>query len=81
MNLFWSHQQQLCYRGGGGHGVPVDSVDLKGPRHAPHSLVGGQDLLITNQNSVWVFNWEDKENGDICSVNHRTKAEFMGFFS
>lgn len=54
-DLLWSHQQQLGDGRGGGHGVPVHSVDLEGSGHAPHPLVGGQNLLITDQNSVWVF--------------------------
>lgn len=56
-DLLWSHQQQLCDGGGGGHGVSVHSMDLESTRHAPHPLVGGQDLLITKQNPVWVFDW------------------------
>lgn len=55
-DLLRSHQQQLGDGRGGGHGVPVHSVDLEGSGHAPHPLVGGQNLLITDQNSVWVFN-------------------------
>lgn len=55
-DLFWSHKQQLSDGGGGGHGVSVHAVDLKGSGHAPHMLVGGQDLLVTNQDAVWVFN-------------------------
>lgn len=54
-DLLWSHQQQLGDGRGGGHGVPVHSVDLEGSGHAPHPLVGGQNLLITDQNSVRVF--------------------------
>lgn len=61
-DLLWSHQQQLSNGRSGGHGVPVDSVDLEGSRHAPHPLVGGKDLLIANQNPVWVFDWGGGES-------------------
>ncbi len=37
-------------------------MDLEGAGHAPHPLVGGQDLLITNQNAVWVFHCERIES-------------------
>lgn len=64
-DLLWRHQQQLGDRRGGGHGVTVDSVDLEGSGHTPHPLVGGQDLLITNQNSVWIFNWgQSRKRGE-----------------
>lgn len=62
-DLLRSHQQQLGDGRGGGHGVAVDSVDLEGSGHAPHPLVGGQDLLITDQNTVWVFNWNKEGSG------------------
>lgn len=54
-DLLRGHQQQLGDGRGGGHGVPVHSVDLEGSGHAPHPLVGGQNLLVPDQNSVWVF--------------------------
>lgn len=59
-DLLWSHQQQLGDGRGGRHGVPVHSVDLEGSGHAPHPLVGGQNLLITDQNSVRVFDCGQK---------------------
>lgn len=55
-DLLGSHQQQLRDGGGGGHGVPVHAVDLEGPGHAPHPLVGGQDLLVADHDPLGVFN-------------------------
>lgn len=55
MDLLWSDQQEFSNGGGGGHGVPVHTMDLESSRHASHPLVGGQDLLITKQNPIWVF--------------------------
>lgn len=66
-HLLWSHQQQLGDGGGGGHGVPVHPVDLEGSGHAPHPLVGGQNLLITDQNSIWVFDCGQTKRRDLPS--------------
>lgn len=66
-DLLWSHQQQLGDGRGGGHGVPVHSVDLEGSGHAPHPLVGGQNLLIPDQNSVWVFDCGQTKRRDTLS--------------
>lgn len=72
-DLLRSHQQQLGDGRGGGHGVAVDSVDLEGSGHAPHPLVGGQDLLITDQNPVWVFNWNKESGGKTKYERKRLK--------
>lgn len=66
-DLLWSHQQQLGDGRGGGHGVSVHPVDLEGSGHAPHPLVGGQNLLITDQNSVWVFDCRRTKRRDALS--------------
>lgn len=65
-DLLRSYKQQLGDGGGGGHGVPVHSVDVESSRHAPHPLVSGQDLLVTKQNAIWVFD---------CGVGKNTKRE------
>lgn len=66
-DLLWSHQQHLGDGRGGGHGVPVHSVDLEGSGHAPHPLVGGQNLLITDQNSIWVFDCGQRAHANTSS--------------
>lgn len=79
-DLVGGDQEQLGDGRGGGHGVPVDPVDLEGAGHAPHPLVGGEDLLVANQHAVRVFDWRGRR-GKHERVNERVNSSACSYVS